>query len=79
MNKWPEFFKVYKRLNKSDGYYHCHLVRDNEVETYNVCAKTLRTFGPVDKRTVQEMGWKSPHEFEKNRLTLYECVDLGNA
>ena len=78
MKNYPKFFKVFKRLtsNGGGGYWHCYLIRDDEVETYTVCATTLKTFGIPEKRTLQLMGWKSPQEFVKNRLKDYECIDI---
>ena len=72
-----KFFKAYKLLHQA-GYYSCHIIRDDEVESFNVCAKTLKTFGSVTKRNLRRMGWNSPDEFAKNKLAKFDVVDLNH-
>lgn len=72
----PEYCKVFKKLDISGSHYGCVLIRDEEVERYNVCKDSLKTFGTIDKTTIKEMGWSSREEFIKNRLKDHECVDL---
>jgi hypothetical protein len=71
-----KFFKAYRLLQ--GDYYKCHIIRDDEVESFNVCAKTLKTFGDVTKRNLCQMGWNSSDEFVKNRLAKFEVVDLNH-
>lgn len=74
--QFPKFLKVFKEYDKHSDIWRCHLIKDDEVRRYTVCAKSLLTIGVIDTVTVQSMGWETRQDFIKNRLKDHECIDL---